>query len=242
MCVGVCEGVAWVDSGLASDTFSCVVGDPPRDAIEATVTHLVARYEARALPMAWWCLGGSEPSALERRLARAGLLHVDVHVAMTRAVDGLPPADLPSGLEVLPVEDVGGLSVFGRVIAGADAPPDAPDQRFYELAAEAGAASELHHRVGRLDGVLVATASIHVAGTIAGIYDVTTRSSYRGRGIGAAMTRAAMHTARTLEIREIALQASAEGLGIYRRLGFADVGQIHTWALRGCDAARGPMT
>ena len=58
------------------------------------------------------------------------------------------------------------------------------------------------------------------AGGAAGIYNVTTVEAARGRGIGAAMTVAAVRHGADLGLDLATLQASTMGRPVYERLGF----------------------
>ncbi|MGK5741238.1 GNAT family N-acetyltransferase [Micromonospora sp. URMC 103] len=51
-----------------------------------------------------------------------------------------------------------------------------------------------------------------------------TRPEHRRRGVGAAMTRAAVDLARDRGVRTAALTSTAIGEPVYRRLGFQTVG------------------
>lgn len=228
---GTLDGVVWTDSGLASDTFNCVVGRPQPGAANSCVKQLSARYARARLPAAWW-LAAPTPDELELEgaLADAGFVHEETHVAMARGLEGLAQPSARVELEVRRSED---LAHFGEVIAGPEATADSPDRRFYALAHAAKGAARLHHLVGRVGDDFVATASVFLADCVAGIYDVTTRASVRGQGIGSSMTAHAMALAAELGARALVLQASPDGLGVYERLGFARVGLVHTWARAG---------
>ncbi len=79
--------------------------------------------------------------------------------------------------------------------------------------------------VGRVDGQLVATAALLDLHGVAGIYVISTVVEHRARGIGAAITAAALDVARERGLRVATLQASAAGVPVYRRMGFATVAE-----------------
>jgi ribosomal protein S18 acetylase RimI-like enzyme len=66
----------------------------------------------------------------------------------------------------------------------------------------------------------VATVSLLTAGGAAGIYNVATIEAERGRGIGAAMTAAAIRHGAARGFTVATLQASTMGRPVYERLGF----------------------
>ena len=68
----------------------------------------------------------------------------------------------------------------------------------------------------------VATATLVLAGGIAGIHDVSTVPEARGRGIGTAMTAAALQAAHAQGFEIAFLQPSPMGRPLYERLGFRD--------------------
>jgi len=76
------------------------------------------------------------------------------------------------------------------------------------------------------ESVVRATAASASWGTTAGVFFVNTDPSWRGRGVGTAMTAAALRTAASLGATRACLDASELGLSIYRRLGLESAGAI----------------
>ncbi len=68
----------------------------------------------------------------------------------------------------------------------------------------------------------MATATLFLGAGVAGVYFVFTVEGARRRGIGAAVTVAALRGARRLGYGLGVLGSSEIGYGVYRRLGFAE--------------------
>jgi GNAT superfamily N-acetyltransferase len=80
-----------------------------------------------------------------------------------------------------------------------------------------------------VDGRVVGTALLLTTHDMAGIYVVTTLPEYRRRGIGTAITAAALETARERGYRVATLQASPLGEPVYRRMGFEKVSEYRLY-------------
>ena len=120
------------------------------------------------------------------------------------------------------------LRAFAGVSAANWSPPDENVIEFYERTATAALRddSPLRFYLGTRDAVPVATAEMTVSGATAGLYNIATLASARGRGFGSAMTTFPLAEARREGCTTAVLQASADGVGIYRRAGFVEVGTI----------------
>jgi len=134
----------------------------------------------------------------------------------------------PPGLEIVPVRDPATLGAFIGVLAAEMGVPEGspnPAARHHAALLEAippTLAIETVPRryLGIVDGRPVATSRVSIGGGVAGLYAVATLPDVRGRGIGRAMTLAALHAGRELGYRIGVLQASDSGFPVYRRLGF----------------------
>jgi ribosomal protein S18 acetylase RimI-like enzyme len=93
--------------------------------------------------------------------------------------------------------------------------------------------------LGTIRGRPVTTAMLFAQPPAAGIYNVGVLERYRGRGIGSAMMRAALADGRKRGCAFGTLFATAMGAGLYRNLGFEDVGKMEIWANKPKAAAQG---
>jgi predicted GNAT family acetyltransferase len=80
--------------------------------------------------------------------------------------------------------------------------------------------------VGRLDGAPVSCGWLARGAGAAGIYGVQTLPEHRGRGFGAALTRAPMRAGREAGDRVAVLQAAPSAEPLYARLGFRTVASV----------------
>jgi ElaA protein len=88
-----------------------------------------------------------------------------------------------------------------------------------------GRDGEALHLLASLDGEPVGTARILIAGGTGKIGRVCVLAAARGRGIGAALVRAAVEQLRGLPgVRRAKLSAQTQAIGFYAALGFCAVG------------------
>lgn len=138
----------------------------------------------------------------------------------------------PAGLVVERVESAEDVRAFVAAYAPAMGVPDTAVAATAER--EAGRSArhdELVRFVGRLDGRIVGTAAASISNGVTGVYVVTTDPAHRRRGIGTALTAAALGAGRERGLRVGTLQASPDGEPVYRRMGFTTVSRYRLFAL-----------
>lgn len=83
--------------------------------------------------------------------------------------------------------------------------------------------------VGYVEGAPVATARLTCLGRVGEVLGVATLDAFRRRGIGTAMTWAAVEEARRRGCTAVTLSATEMGLPIYRRMGFLHACTLRTY-------------
>ena len=82
------------------------------------------------------------------------------------------------------------------------------------------AAVEKGRVLGLVGGIIAYTHAVE-------LHPLAVEAGHRGRGIGAALIRAAAETFRGLGLRQAKLGAQAHALGFYAALGFEAVGEVY---------------
>jgi GNAT superfamily N-acetyltransferase len=198
-------------------------------AAERRIDEIIASYDPQGGGVVWWVAPFHTPRDLAARLERRGFVHYGESAGMALDLSSRP-ARIPTidGFTIEPVRDKATAGEYVAVIhedRPEGVPPYLPEHT--QLTVDSVAARVAHqpfptYFLGRLGGRAVATSRLSLVAGTAGIYAVVTLGEARGRGIGSAMTLAALHAARDRGYRIATLQSSDMGHAIYRRLGFID--------------------
>lgn len=205
------NGVFGVSTGIPLTFFSGIAESRlSRDEVPRVIRDFGER------PFRWWISPASEPADLDAVLLEHGMRHAFDSTGMVADLATLTERTAPVAIER--VDDLADwIDVF---LEGFQKPRD---ERDLWLRAYAHCDGSWVHFLGFVDGKPVATTSLLRAGTLAGIYHVVTLPAFRGRGIGAAMTLAAMREGRQGGARTAVLQSSEMGESVYRSVGFESV-------------------
>lgn len=225
--------LVWFETGLPDHYFNGVLqarydGDSLGQAVASVRDH----FAARRLPF-HWSVGASSLQIpdLGRHLSAQGIQHVEDEPGMALDLERLNDA-LTVAVDVAmePVTTQAQLEEW-ITVWGCGAPPAI---RRIWLAAYAGVPwgpdQSLRLYLARVEGEAVATSALFLAAGVASINWVVTLPQRRRQGIGTAMTLQTARSARVAGYRMAVLTASAEGIGVYRRLGFEECCTVSTYA------------
>jgi ribosomal protein S18 acetylase RimI-like enzyme len=222
-------------TGLAFRSINCAVAiDLDPATADERIADVGAWFDARGLPWRWLVGSTSRPLDLGDRLLRAGYDLVGDGAGMALDLGGFEPEPPPAGVEIVTVDDLAGLATWAD-IQQRSLDLDATRTRAWRDAHDRALSGEVPLRdwIAHLDGNPVAAAALFVGGGVAGIYNVATVPEARGRGIGGAITAAALAEAVVRGERTAVLGASDMGYPVYRRLGFRDVSRLRSYAWGG---------
>lgn len=216
------------DSGLADDTFNVVCGArfAPGDA-DTRIAAVAAQARGTGRPFVWWVDPASEPADLAARLTTAGMPVTGTETAMVLDLTGERVPVRPSNLEIRRVTTPADVAEWAAVLAAGWNPPAESVREFYRRVTPTVLAdNSTTLLLGTAGRRAVATLCLVLHEGIAGIYDVSTLASARGRGHASTLLGAAEEIARSEGMQRATLQASGMGIGVYRRLGFVEVGDV----------------
>ena len=218
------------DSGLPCDTFNIICRarlDGAR--VRETALEAVSHFARVQRPFSWWVGPADRPEELGSILEELGLAQAEASVAMALPLAPLPapPPRIP-GLEVRRVRTEDELDALAHMAAANWTPPDPDVLRFYRRTAAVLLDPEAPRRlyVGYLAGEPVGTAEATVHAKTVGLFNISTRAAFRGRGIGSMLTWQPLHDASGAGCDLAVLQADAAAVELYRRLGFGAFGEI----------------
>lgn len=220
--------------GPPDDYLNLVLGTWTDDAgADGLVERVCAALGGPGRAFTWSIWPTNRPASLGDHLARHGFVHEgDGPLMVLDLAASALPTELPPGLAIERVTTAAALGEAADVTLGMmEAGPDAA-AAFYDAYARLILVPDppMRYFVGRMDGRIVGTSALYTGTGQAGVYAVTTVPELRGRGIGRAMTVAALAEGRRAGRELGVLLSSPLGEPVYRRLGFREVGSAGFWS------------
>lgn len=192
-------------------------------ATEPALDDALRRVQAGTLPENWITGPLTQPADLARRLEARGFVPFILWSGMALELEELADTAPPEGIEIREVADDEMLRGFSEVLTlnlFRGKPEDVAG--VWDLYRAVRGEPWITFFAALRRGEVVATAILFRDGALAGIHCVSTREDCRKRGIGRAVTAAALAEGRRQGARRGVLQASALGEPVYRKMGFEE--------------------
>ena len=226
--------VRWAIGNSPIDFFNCVAfADLDAEEADREITASIERMRAQEVPGSWHVGPLMRPRDLGARLLAHGFEYRGDDAGMAVDLQELPKVmAVPSDFAVERIRNEAGLgewaATFGLGFGIGPAEAGWMEEMFRKLGFE----DPWRHYLGRLGGEPVATSALFFAAGVAGVYCVSTVDHARRRGIGAAVTLAALRGARDLGYGLAVLTSSEMGYSVYRKLGFVEYCRIGLYEWR----------
>jgi len=222
--------LTWLMTNLPDHFMNLVVCTKlPPDCADELIENTLAHFRSMNIRKLSWLAHDGVPSVEINRVLLGHGLTFKESFATEMAVDlSVLPEELPAhpGLRIVPVVDGNALRQWIHVASIGFRISEKFEKVWYDFFVDTVFDGKFQTYLALLNGKPVGTSQLFLSEGVAGIYNVTCIPEVRGQGIGSAITLAPLLKARELGYRIGILQASQQGYGVYRRLGFQDFGEL----------------
>ncbi|GAB6436074.1 MULTISPECIES: GNAT family N-acetyltransferase [Bacillus] len=221
-----------VDCGLPADTFNIItlLNNDVTEGIEK-LYRVVNNYNQKKFPMSVWFWEDKHKQTIKSELIKLGLKEAEQNIAMVANLHTiLPIINMPEGFEIQKASSSGQIKKFGEALASLFGTSEEGKyvQEFYNQTTSSHLwnSENMKLYLGLYKDEVVSVGSLVCTLDSIGIYDIATKEEKRGKGFGSTMFHYLLQEAKGLNVAQCVLQASADGISIYKKAGFQSVGQM----------------
>ena len=215
--------LSYVDSGLSCDTFNIIhiTGEVTLDELKQTVDHFRSQEKEFCI---WINKENLNPTSIQL-FRDLDLIQQNAEEGMVLDIEEYQLVTKEEHSNIRIVDNEESLEKYAKVIAENWSPPDENVITYYNQTAKQYL--DQKNRVTLLiyyhEGKPVSTVELFATDdqTI-GFYGFATLEAYRGKGIGSTLMTFALNKSKEWGYKNAILQASEDGIGIYRKMGFKE--------------------
>jgi GNAT superfamily N-acetyltransferase len=187
---------------------------------DAAIAEQIAYFAERGQPFEWKHYGHDDPADLADRLLGAGFVPEPTETLLVAEVAAIPWAELPSGVELVPVADADGFAAIGRLQEAVWGPGRDMSAALAEEHASGVDGTLFFRVVAGAETVCAAWIRFHEGTPFASLWGGSTLPAWRGRGIYRALVAHRARLAAERGFRYLQVDASDDSRPILQRLGF----------------------
>ncbi|WP_166703874.1 GNAT family N-acetyltransferase [Bacillus albus] len=224
-----------IDCGLPADTFNIItlLNNDLMEGIEK-LYKVVNSYNQKKFPMSVWFWDDRHEQTIKNELIKLGLKEAEQNIAMVADLKTIHPTiNIPEGFMIEKASASGQIKEFGETLANlfGTSEEGVHVQSFYNETAsfDLWNSENMKLYLGLYKDEVVSVGSLVCTKDSIGIYDIATKEEKRGKGFGSTMFHYLLQEAKELNVAQCVLQASPDGINIYKKAGFQSVGQMNVF-------------
>ncbi|MFA2809400.1 GNAT family N-acetyltransferase [Bacillus mycoides] len=221
-----------VDCGLPADTFNIItlLNSNVTEGIEKLYKE-VEYYNQKKFPMSVWFWDDKQEQTIKSELIKLGLKEAEKNIAMVAELKTIHPRiNMPVGFTIQKASSSGQIKKFGETLVNLFGTSEEGKnvQAYYNQISSLNLwnSDNMKLYLGLYKGEVVSGGSLVCTKDSVGIYDIATKEEMRGKGFGSTMFNFLLQEAKQLKNTYCVLQASPDGINIYKKSGFQVVGQM----------------
>ncbi|KZD34278.1 acetyltransferase GNAT family [Bacillus cereus] len=221
-----------VDCGIPADTFNIItlLNSNVTEGIEKLYKE-VEYYNQKKFPMSVWFWDDKQEQTIKSELIKLGLKEAEKNIAMVAELKTIHPRiNMPVGFTIQKASSSGQIKKFGETLANLFGTSEEGKnvQAYYNQISSLNLwnSDNMKLYLGLYKGEVVSVGSLVCTKDSVGIYDIATKEEMRGKGFGSTMFNFLLQEAKQLKNTYCVLQASPDGINIYKKSGFQVVGQM----------------
>ncbi|EJF96948.1 GNAT family N-acetyltransferase [Bartonella elizabethae] len=228
------NGVSSVHSTFSSDTFNIISAKNLQETVPVSpAKSIIDSFNAQKLPLAWWVGPHSSHYNVDEVLLSIGLKHVETEIGMVALAQDIDShiASQPDNFKTKEVESLQDFRNYGNVMASVFEPFDKEAVIFYETIGGCYKKDpNVDLFISYINNNPVAICFCMKADGIGGVYDIVTHPDFQKKGIGTFMTKITIQHLKRKNCHVIGMQASHEGMSIYKKLDFINFGEFKVYS------------
>ncbi len=220
------QNLAFVDSGLSCDTFNIIHLFNGSRLEKKEIQSAVNYFQSKGFDFCVWISQGNLLPKVQNYLTELSLIQQNAEAGMVLDLKEYLPIQKNEHKNIRVVNDERSINEFANVIAKNWSPPDQNVIRYYNQTSwhylDKKNSIQLFIYYYQDQPVSVVEMFPTDEETV-GLYGFATLEAFRGMGIGSALMTFALNKAKELNFQKVILQASEDGIGIYRKMGFEEI-------------------
>jgi GNAT superfamily N-acetyltransferase len=213
-------GFTVTDSGLSCDTFNIIHIHSP-EISKDDFMEIVFSFQNSQKDFCIWVSKENLSKATESVLNELELSVQNEEVGMVLDLERFTNKEVLDQAGITKVDSKEALIRFAEVLAANWSPPDQNVLEYYNITANNFLNSDIDLFYYVHNDTPCTTVELFPSNAdTAGIYGLATLEDFRGKGIGMKMMSFLLNHAKSSGYKNLILQATEDGIGIYKKLGF----------------------